>query len=356
MKNIRLIIILFVCIACKNETKTISSDSNNSKIIKTDENDVLGISDGKYRIIFEGIFEEDDLLLVYYTTEFDEPLNSKKSLRKKIKGSFESQKVILVFQENERPYNLRIDFSDNKKQKAVKLNSIQFLDKFNKLTINMDNIEDFFTFNNRMSLNKVEKLLVGDVFQLNGKDAYNPYFIANKDFKNILKKFNDASLNQKKVALIDDKYNIDLKDGNLHLIIKGTFESEDLVIIFYTEDTLESFSNEKTIRKKVRGSLTEQELIFTFPNLLIPSKIKLDISDKKEQKSIDISSIEISTDKTKIAMDKTNFHLYFNPNNYIDYNKISGSFECRIIKENNIEKYNPYFLSSPRLVEELKYL
>lgn len=360
MKKVLILIITIIFLGCKNDSKK-TNEISKEELIEVDNNksDVLkniDLSDGKYRIIFEGVFEEDDLILIYYITKAGEKLTTEKSLRQKIVGSPDTQKVVLTFEKNEKPYNLRIDFSDNKLQKNVKLNNIIFVDNYNKITINNYNIDNYFAFNNTSKNDKTNKLLIGEVYDINGKQAYNPYFIAKKNFIDILKSFNEASLNKKNEILIDDIYNMDLKDGRERMIITGTFKTNDLILLYYTEDTLQSFDIKRTVRKKVYASDVAQEIIFTFPNDVYAAKLKLDISDNKLQKGINIEKIKIFTDKTEIIINKTNLSTYFAANNYIDFNKETGEFNCKIIKANDLEKYNPYFISTAELIEELLYL
>ena len=358
MKKLIVLLVLIVFYSsCKDDAEKAERPQDKVEIgTKDSSEDKIDLTDGKYRIVFEGIFKEDDLLLVYYTTEAEEKLSSEKNIRKKIIGSPNTQNVVIVFEENEKPYNVRIDFSDNKNQKEVKLNTLMFLDQYNRIVINSNNIENYFVFNDKMSLNKEEGFLVGEIYKINEKDAYNPYFVANKLMIATFKSFNEASLKRKKTDLIDDIYNVDYNDGRQRLIIKGVFESDDLVLVFYAQDSLESFDIKKAVRKTVVGSNNMQELVFTLPDNIMASKIKLDISDKKQQKGIYIESLIIKMDDSEIVMDRTNLHDYFYANSYIDYNKTDGTFKCKVIKENNIEKYNPYFISSPKLIEDLKYL
>lgn len=213
----------------------------------------------------------------------------------------------------------------------------------------------FFNFSNQTIFNKEEGFLKGKIFQLNNKDAYNPYITSNSKFNKILKRFNEASKNNKKTSLIDDRANLNLEDGNQRVILNGIFESDDLVLLYYTEDTIESFDIKKSIRKNIIGSPNEQEIIFTIPNNIYAYKLNIDISNVKTQKKIDINTLTILTDKTKIEINKQNFHEYFYPNNYIDYNKDRGTFICKIINEGGVDKYNPYFVSTPKLIEELIY-
>jgi hypothetical protein len=350
MKKLLLLLVFITAFSCKEETKDIIvKEEADTKELKEKE---LEFSDGKYRIVFEGVFEEDDLMLIYYTTELEEELSAEKTLRKKIKASSSMQKIVFVLEEGQKPYNLRIDFSDNKNQKQVKLKTLLFLDKYNKIIINSKNIENYFSFNNYMTHNIEDSLLIGKIYN----NGYNPYFVANQSLLSILKLANEASMNKLTINLIDDIYNTNFDDGNQRLIIKGTFEKDDLVLVFYTEDSLESFDIKNSIRKSVKGSDAIQEIILTIPNNIMASKLKLDISDKKQQTAINIESLIIKIDDSEIVMNKANLHEYFYANNYIDYNKIDGTFKCKVLIENNIERYNPYFISSPKLIEDLKYL
>lgn len=352
MKKIALIVLLTFAVACKSDKKQSAEENNSTTEVVTETQNEIP-SDNKFRLIFEGVFQEDDLLLVYYTTEKGQKITSDISLRKEIKGSNELQKITLVFEENQRPYNLRIDFSDNKKQKSVKLENIYFVDKYNKVTINSNNIENHFTFNNYMSFDKASQTLKGTLFKLNDKDAYNPYIVANKNFVSVLEQMNIYYKKKLPVTLIQDEYNINLNDDREHVIIKGTFKTDDLVLLFYAEDSLAQFKIEQTVRTTVKGSPKEQTVVLTLPQGVLTTKVRLDISDRKDQKGITLNTVNFVIGKSKLTISKQEFSKYFSANNYIELDKNTGDFTCKIIEVNGIENYNPYFISTPELIKEL---
>lgn len=348
----RILILFFALfISCKNEVK-----EKIPLIIK--KNDALKertliIEDGKSYLSFEGVFKEDDLFLIFYKETSEEEFSIEKTIKKKITGNDNKQKVILEFPKGVKPYDLRIDFSDNIQQEHVKFFNLTFFDIYNRLIFDKFNLDSFFAFNNYMTFQKKKSLLVGEVFKLNNKAAYNPYFIGNLKFKDVLKDFHEASLNKKTVTLINDLTNLKLDDGRFRFILTGTFEKDDLVLLYYCEDTISKFDLKQSLRLNVDGDPKEQTLIFTLPEGHYGVNFQLDISDDKKQTGIEINSIRIIEGYSYVNITKENFKEYFYSNDYVIFNKDLNSFSCKIIKANEKEKYNPYFVSSPKMIEEL---
>ena len=352
MKKLLLFLVVIMCFSCKEEKKSeeVSPITKEKPVSKKESETVV---DNKFRIVIDGIFEKDDLILIYYTTEAEEKLNSDKFLTKKIEGKAQSQKVVFTFEEGQRPYNIRLDFSDNKEQGQVTLNTMILADRYNKVIINRHNLENHFSFSENMSFDKGNGILKGEVFKINDKDAYNPYILANQGFISVLNKLNRSSLQNKKVELVEDLYNLSLEDNKLRVVISGLFKSDDLVQLYYTMDSIENFHPELILEKRVKGSNRYQDLVFTLPEGEMLAKVRIDISDNKLQEKIIINKVSFLIDDSRLEIDKVDLGLYFIANNYIDFNTATGGFKCKIIKEEGLEKYNPYFVSSAKLVEEL---
>lgn len=355
MKNIFYVLVVLIIFSCKkgiSDTEKIKTKDSNETEIEIVE-DKLNFLDGKFRIVFEGIFPEDDLFLIFYSDAEGKKLSNELSLRKDIVGSEKSQKLIFEFPENVHPFSIRIDFSDKKSQKHVRFQKLQFIDKFNRVVINNSNLEDFFTFNKYMQFDKEDRLLQGIIFKLNNKDAYNPYFISNHKFSQVLKDFHQASKNKTNKNLINDLANIDLEDGRYRVIIDGFFEKDDMVLLYYNEDTAQKFDLQNSLRLQIKGSDSHQIIIFTLPKGRYASKIQLDISDKKTQSKVEIRKIMFFEGKGSFTISKQELSEYFYPNNYIELNNLTGDFYCKTITENSLEKYNPYFVSTPKMIEAL---
>lgn len=353
MKKAFTLFILFLMISCLEKKTDEKNKEQTPAIAVTPEEKRIDFLDGKLRVIFEGVFEKDDLFLLFFTDKEGEKLSNKNAFKKEITGARTSQKIVFTFPENVFPFLLRLDFSDKKDQKQVIFKSIQIIDKFNKIVIDNSNLEDFFAFNNHMDYNKENGVLIGTIFQLNEKEAYNPYFVANNKFSKVLKEFHDASKNGLKKQLINDLANTNLKDGRFRVLINGLFEKDDLVLLYYAEDTTQRFDLKYSLRNNVNGSESYQKILFTLPKGAYASKIQLDISDKKNQSKVEIKDISIIEGKSSFIITKKELSKYFYPNNYIDLDTLTGDFKCKTITENNIEKYNPYFVSTPKMIEAL---
>jgi len=311
------------------------------------------VLDDRFIMVFEGVFEKDDSFLIFYTEKEGEVFSNFKTLKREISGKATNQKLIFTFPEGVKPISFKIDFSNKKNQNHVKFLSLEFLDNNNKLVIDKSNLETFFAFNKHMRFEKQEGLLIGDVFIMDNKDAYNPYMVSKPKFNEALKKLHKASLNKVTKSLINDLVNIKLNDGRYRFIITGIFEKNDLITLYFRENTVDKFNSVNTLSLNAKGNLNEQTLIFTLPNGSSAVKFRLDISNTNKQTRVEIKKIQICKGSSSIIIKKENLETYFYPNNYISLDSNSGDFICKTIIENSLETYNPYFVSTPKMIEEL---
>lgn len=348
------ILLVFLIISSCNQNKR-EEDKQEQKVnyLESKEENNIDFSDGRFRIVFEGTYAQDDLFLVFYSNKEGEKISNKNVIKQKINGNKNPQKIILTFPENTFPFSMRLDFSDSKNQKNVKFQKILFIDKYNKVIIDSSNIEDFFVFNNYMQFDKNLETLYGNIFKLNSIDAYNPYFISNNKFSEVLKKFKLASKNERHVQLIDDYANTDFTDGRYRIVLDAMFKIDDLILIYFEEDTSTSFDISNSVKKIISGSNNFQKICFTLPKGRYPSKISLDISNNPKQEKILIKSIEFFENNSHLIIHKKDFAQHFHPNNYISYDSISKKYNYKVIIENGTDKYNPYFVSSSKLNEKL---
>tara|TARA_R110000868_G_scaffold119018_9_gene315326 strand:+ start:4186 stop:5235 length:1050 start_codon:yes stop_codon:yes gene_type:complete len=346
MKNI--LIIFFFIFSCKSEDKNI--DITNSLTGSTENQITL---DENFKIVFDGVFMENDLFLVFYTEKEGENFSKEKTLKKEILGSPNKQKVIFTFPEGVKPISLRIDFSDRKNQNHVKFLSLAFLDKYNRLIINKSNLDHFFSFNRYMHFQKEKGLLIGNIFKIDNKDAYNPYMVSNSKFNKVLKNLHKASSKKLTKTLINDLVNIDVNDGQFRFIIKGIFKKNDLIVLFYQGNTVDKFELKKSLSLNVQGSNYEQDLVFVLPKGRSAAKFRLDISNTNKQTGIEIKKIQIIKGRSNLIINKEELKLYFYANKYISFEPDSGDFICKTIIENGIDTHNPYFVSTPKMIEAL---
>ena len=122
------LVLTIICVfSCKEKkVKTIKEDVKTIEI--GEEKTLEKKQDNKIRLNFKGIFPDDDVFLIYYSTEENKKYTNKNFLKRKIKGSNKIQNIEFEFPENKKPYDLRIDFSDNKAQQQVVFEELKISD------------------------------------------------------------------------------------------------------------------------------------------------------------------------------------------------------------------------------------
>lgn len=350
----QLILILFITFSiysCKEkepEAKNIEGTTTETVEVNVKEEK----KDNNIRLNFKGIFNEDDLFLIYYSTKENQTYSNKNVLTQKIEGSDKLQNIEILFPKNAKPYDLRIDFSDNKNQNEIIFKELKVSDSLNTIIINKKNIRSNFNFDSeKVSFNQENSKLKGNLFKIKeGAMGYNPFFNSNVNYRSALKAFNTAHSKKTKTETLIDTQNINIKDGEFRVIIEGTFESNDDILLFYTDDSSKPLN--KKLTRKVKGNTNPQTIIFTLPNEDFLVDFRLDISDNIKQKNIELDRISIIELNSIIEIDKSKILENFITNEYIDIDT-NGNINLKVIEDGKIKKYNPYFLLSDTLKKKM---
>lgn len=352
-KKVFILLITFCVFSCKEKkVKTIKEDVKTIEI--GEEKTLEKKQDNKIRLNFKGIFPDDDVFLIYYSTEENKKYTNKNFLKRKIKGSNKIQNIEFEFPENKKPYDLRIDFSDNKAQKQVVFEELKISDSLNDIIINKNNIKANFNFDSeKVNFDKEKSILSGNLFVTNtGAKGYNPFINSNLNYRKALKLFNDLNtLKQKKEVLLDVE-NINLTDGEFRIVVEGTFKENDVLLLFYTDDYGKSLKKKEPLKINVKGSNFPQTLIFTLPNQDYLVDFRLDISDNIDQKNVIIERILISELSSLITINRDDILDNFVGNEYVVFGD-NGRVILSALQEGNAKKYNPYFLPSKELKDKL---
>lgn len=347
MKNIVTVLItLLMLVSCKNEkTKKVKNGVLPKESVETIK------KDNRVTLSFKGVFNLDDSFLVYYATEKNQRYSTKNVLTKKIKGSAEEQEIELVFPENTVPYDLRVDFSDNKDQKEISFQNLKISDSLNTIIVDAQSIKTYFNFNKGTDLDVVNSTLKTSEFLVEGNTlGYNPYLNSNLTFRQKLNVFNQANQNKQKIGATSQELN--LTDGKFRVIIEGVFKSDDVILLFHTNDLSTGFKK-APVREKVSGSNEEQTIVLTLPDDDFLVNFRLDISDNVKQEGIEINKVSFIEDEINVSFGKLELSKHLKGNEYIDLNPASGNIQLKSIKEGSIEKYNPYFVVTNEMIKKL---
>ncbi|AUC82953.1 hypothetical protein [Lacinutrix sp. Bg11-31] len=135
-----------------------------------------------------------------YSTKENNSYSKKNRLTQKIKRSNLEQDIQFEFPNGVRPYDLRIDFSDNKDQNGVVFRELKINDSLNNITINKNNFFANFKLSKDIVFKDETSVFKGVPFKTKeGKMGYNPYFMPNSFFRERLIKFNNANINKEQV-------------------------------------------------------------------------------------------------------------------------------------------------------------
>lgn len=137
------------------------------------------------------------------------------------------------------------------------------------------------------------------------------------------------------------------------VILEVLAEKGDSFQVFYTEDYLLNFSEDKMITTSFNGSENYQTLIFDLPKDIYPDRYRFDVGGNPDQKQLKIKSLTIKYGKREIFIPENLIPQYLEPNIYIDYNSANNTYLLNTLDSTEYLPYDPFFTCSPELVRML---
>jgi hypothetical protein len=122
------------------------------------------------------------------------------------------------------------------------------------------------------------------------------------------------------LSLVSCKKETDKKEGNQKLAeLKETFdvnfnlvvEKDDTFQLYYTEDGTLNFSDDKSIKSELKGSVDAQDVLFKLPADVLPTNIRLDFGDNPEQGSVVVNSLKLKYLNNEFNVTKDLVTQYF---------------------------------------------
>ncbi len=100
-------------------------------------------------------------------------------------------------------------------------------------------------------------------------------------------------------------------------IFKVTLEARvainDTLSVYYTTDGSSNFSNAKAIWMPVKGNSKKQKIVFSLPNKLVPTQLRIDLGANPRQPDIHLSKVFLSYSGKSVELPGTLIFSYFRP-------------------------------------------
>ncbi|WP_417437575.1 hypothetical protein [Idiomarina abyssalis] len=134
--------------------------------------------------------------------------------------------------------------------------------------------------------------------------------------------------------------------------VKVTFNAvvpkDDMFSLQYKK-TDEKWYPKKGIEVKVNGSEYPQDIVFSLPSNTFPIGFIFIVGENNTENVV-INSATFDLEGRKYSISKENFHQFFNPNKYIEFNKSDNSYKINKKADNA----RPFFNSRRLLIKRLE--
>ncbi|OYU81330.1 MAG: hypothetical protein CFE23_04340 [Flavobacterium sp. BFFFF1] len=145
-----------------------------------------------------------------------------------------------------------------------------------------------------------------------------------------------------------EKPKVETFDVSVDLIIK----QQDELILFYRDGSNQWFDEAHAIWYGVKAKNELQTAKFSLPEESLATDLRLDIgrNEFKNQEPVEIKKITISYKGKSFEVNEDTMENYFKPNEFMVYNPETKLYS---FKKNAKEEYDPYFVATPLLNQEL---
>lgn len=138
---------------------------------------------------------------------------------------------------------------------------------------------------------------------------------------------------------------------SLTLNLKILFDDE--LKVYYTEDNSYNFNEEMTVRAKIRGIDSKQDIVFKFPNNIHPTNIRIDFGYNKNQRIIKLDTFYLGYNDDKLSIPPSSLLKYFNLiEDQLNYN--TQTYDLEFIQDSSRDNYLPIIWSNDSLSSLIK--
>ncbi len=159
-----------------------------------------------------------------------------------------------------------------------------------------------------------------------------------------------------KIARVRYKPNNQKSSDSFTIKINALVKKNDEFQLFYLTSENNSFSEEQSLRKKVPNNNRYQNIEFVIPKKKLPTGLRIDFGNNREQNTIKITSVTMSFNNKELLIPENLIPNYFKSNEYINFNPKLTEFKLQTLNKNSKLTYDPFFISNQNLNELLKKL
>jgi len=167
-------------------------------------------------------------------------------------------------------------------------------------------------------------------------------------------KENESKKQNDNINKSDINTEVDSNQDNFNIEMNVIVEKPDEFVLYYLEGEQNKIKQRTSISLKVVGSTEPQKLKFKLKDNVLPTKLFLKFGQNQAEQKITFFKTIISyrKDEKKLVIEGSRFFQFFNPNEFIDFDKVNN---IATLKEIN-GKMNPAFVSRKVLDRKIDFM
>lgn len=134
------------------------------------------------------------------------------------------------------------------------------------------------------------------------------------------------------------------------VIITMTAAEEDIMTLYFKDNTMSTFEEEKGIYKEVKKG--EQEIVFGLPDGFLPNDIRFDLSAKNPAQVCKVEKIHFLNEEKSFDIINADIEKYLTPNAGVVFDSKDRSYSFKEVDGN----YDPFINVTPDFYAKLVIL
>jgi hypothetical protein len=138
--------------------------------------------------------------------------------------------------------------------------------------------------------------------------------------------------------------------GKVTVILKAVVTQDDTFQLFYTQDGSQNYSQDLSLFAQVKASDKAQDIIFNFPDEALPSALRIDFGENKNQEEIIIENLDVKYYDKTLTISAADFVTYYQPNEILKREGNTTVVTPKVIDDN----YDPMIFSNDKFSASVK--
>lgn len=143
-----------------------------------------------------------------------------------------------------------------------------------------------------------------------------------------------------------------IQNPNFTVEFEGSAQKTDNFAVYFTEDGTNEFKDVNAVWSGINGGKTST-IVFTLPETVVPTHIRLDLGLKQDQDSVVVKRIKVNFNDNAFEFKGSEFFNYFIKNEQFATTIDQAAGTMTVVKKDGVYK-TPYYYPTGAMIDNIK--